>query len=297
ALLVLRLQSFAWYGYQPGPPQMVIVSLLKTSCSSLSGILLPYVFASACPPYSSIAPFCSLVLHVAGPECAAFSTVLSKHHDAFPLLTYCKLWFAWTPTSDIHLAAELLRRKPSLKCLDFTNMGKIAYRSDLSNEPVLSILRELPLLRVFGCSLFQDDLTSDHVMRLGRYVPRNLDALSMLLCVSKTAVSDTDWEQLFKGCSSCRYLHIRHEQWLGLRHFISRCLPDSVELLGYDHDLRWVLRESVTGDVSCTDSWPPTRVLFATANDFGCKEWKWLFRHHGPTAWRLRDPHRVDDSA
>ena len=75
---------------------------------------------------------------------------------------------------------------------------------------------------------------------------------------------------------------------------ISPLLLGHLELLGYNYEVRWVLRDADTGSVSFTDTWPLARVLFRTADDFGCEEWEWLLRHKGLTPWELFGHYRWD---
>ena len=172
-----------------------IVDMILISPKDLSG--LPYLFTH-CTQMQSF------TLHVDSGECDEFSAILHNHSDAFPLLKSCKLRFAAAPSTQLNVAAEFLRKKPFLECLDFKNAFEIASGSNISNEPVLKLLSDLPHLRVFGCSINQKELTPDHLRRLCQYIPPQLNALALTLYMDESTVTEADWEEfvgpvLFRG--------------------------------------------------------------------------------------------------
>ena len=89
----------------------------------------------------------------------------------------------------------------------------------------------------------------------------------------------------FRGLRSCRFLYISTDVvYLDMpgiemlqRTFFDHP-PPSVELIGFNEDLRWVECEPETGQVAYTKSWPLPRVYNRTVEDFGCEEWEWLLR-------------------
>lgn len=54
----------------------------------------------------------------------------------------------------------------------------------------------------------------------------------------------------------------------------------TLELFGFDSDLRWLVRDPANGTLHDSPSWPLSKVRFCTDEDFGCADWEWLFRHH-----------------
>ena len=89
----------------------------------------------------------------------------------------------------------------------------------------------------------------------------------------------------FCGLHSCRFLYIstapEFPATAGIeelrRTFFNHPAP-SVELVGFNEDIRWAEREAVTGRAVYSESWPLSKVYCRTVEEFGCEEWEWLLR-------------------
>ncbi len=72
------------------------------------------------------------------------------------------------------------------------------------------------------------------------------------------------------------------QERLDIEGVLSSSRLPSLELFGYNQDMRWVSHEdSDAGTAELGEHWAHSRVQFRTRDDFGCEDWEWLLRHHG----------------
>ena len=154
-----------------------------------------------------------------------------------------------------------------------------------------------------------------HLQRFARRIPPQVTALSLWVHArfGPSIAREEDWTQFvripspcsfcalrlhadyqyccflsrcaqFHGLSpSCRFIHMSAGHGYPVYDKLRRALfahpPPSVELVGFNEDIRWVERDWETGHwLGYSKSWPISRVCNRTVEDFGCEEWEWLLR-------------------
>ena len=239
-----------------------------------------------------------------------FMELLRAHPDALPQLTAFKLFFNHTELlthAQTTLLASFLRNKKDLRMLDLAD-------NDISIDegaeiPLGEILPELLALEVLGFNAQHAFLTDDIdiVAFLGTHLPPKLSALFLNLALDDDEVSPLglitvvchilrarrpqsfadadDVHTQFSNLTSLRYLHIVDQlESVDLKQQLLEDHPDTLQLVGYNTYLRWIEHDPESNLPKYSPPWPEPKVRFHTAEDFGCKDWEWLFRYHAPGA-------------
>lgn len=141
----------------------------------------------------------SLTLYVRGHCSGNLAIVLRTHPNALPLLTAFRLSHPKLTRDDAEATAAFLQKKTLLERLDLGHPLHPPYFDDI--QPVLEILPELPQLRVLGYWLVgsrdSPGLTPDALLRLSKYIPRGLTALSLWVATQGlSTITEVDWIQL-----------------------------------------------------------------------------------------------------
>ncbi|RPD53285.1 hypothetical protein L226DRAFT_511375 [Lentinus tigrinus ALCF2SS1-7] len=219
--------------------------------------------------------------------------LLKAHPEALPRLVAFKLFFGHTDLltrEQTAVIANFLRGKKALRMLDLAD-------NDISMEegaeiPLGEMLRELPALEVLGLNahhaFLPDDV--DIVAFLRDHLPPQLSALFLNFTLDDEDMSFLGFIDIFRQLTSLRYLHII--DMLGtvdLKQQLLEDHPDTLQLVGYDSFLRWIEHDPEQDLPMYSLPWSDSKVRFSTAEDFGCKDWEWLFRYHAPGAIWHRD--------
>ncbi|TFK88957.1 hypothetical protein K466DRAFT_519873 [Polyporus arcularius HHB13444] len=218
--------------------------------------------------------------------------LLKTHPDSLPQLTAFKLFFEQLHPlthAEVTLLAEFLKGKKTLRMLDLADTD--ADMEEGTEVPILKILPELPALEVLGLNIQCFEFSHGEFQVLRTHLPPRLSALFLNLTVDGT-VSRQDWIDLLSNLTSLRYLHIIDMlDNMDLKQQLLEDHPDSLELVGYDMHLRWLEHDPEQDAPRYSPRWSTEKVRFCTAEDFGCKDWEWLFRYHAPRG--LWDRHNL----
>ncbi|KAI0820541.1 hypothetical protein BC628DRAFT_1524231 [Trametes gibbosa] len=139
----------------------------------------------------------------------------------------------------------------------------------------------LPELEVLGMTYGGDIVTSADLKKLDDQLPLGLKALLMQFEFMQNNVPSNEWIDLFRKRRSLQYLHIiDYAGLLDLKQQILEDHPDSLQLVGYGQNLRWIERDPETGLPVYSPRWSYEKVKFRDAEDYGCEDWSWLLKHH-----------------
>ncbi|TFK88951.1 hypothetical protein K466DRAFT_661932 [Polyporus arcularius HHB13444] len=256
-------------------------AILRCPVRSLLGLqelemFLPHSMVGLEPIFDHCINLRYVTLDFHADECPQFLELLTRKPGAWPQLTGFKLFYDsfWylrmLKHAQLAVLVNFLKGKKKLRMLDLANVDL----EEGTPSPLLEELRDFTALKVLGLNMRRFRFTLEDISAL---CTRQFSALLI------KQVVDWDiyrWNEMFARLTSVRYLHIidtgitvDFRRWLLKR-------PNSLELVGSNTELCWLKHDSERDVPYYLPPWPPSKATFATTDDFGCKDWEWLFRYH-----------------
>ncbi|KAH9929746.1 uncharacterized protein B0H18DRAFT_996065 [Fomitopsis serialis] len=183
---------------------------------------------------------------------------LEAHPSALPHLTHLKLQLTRPAviTTEREALAGFIRTKKRLRCLDYSDAS-----TTVELAPVLTAIRSLSSLEVLGLDLCLEDVGRGQCDSLRDAMPDGLRALRLWLEYMDLVPEDNEWDDWYWATlPKLAFAHVDDDGSLPMVDWPDIAVPTNTFELG--------------------EPWPSTKVLFRTAEDFGCEDWEWLMRGH-----------------